>query len=104
MPMDNDTKTSSKDKVNAIWSRDDESILIRTLKRPKEDSKWGNNNPKEAAWMACVAVLLDSKKISGGAPKSVKVVKRRWQCVRAHALISCIKSMFSCLSSDQTGI
>jgi hypothetical protein len=64
MPMDNNTKTSSKDKVNAIWSRDDKSILIRTLKRAKEDSKWGDNNPKEAAWTACVAALLDSEKIS----------------------------------------
>ena len=80
--MDNDTKTTGKDKNTAQWSRSDELTLVRALKRSKEDGKWGDNNPKDVTWTLCVAALYESEKISGGVPKDSKAIKRRWQHVR----------------------
>jgi hypothetical protein len=97
--MDNGTKTSSKDKANATWSRNDEAILVRALKKAKDDGQWGDNNPKDVAWNACVAALHGSEKVSGGAPKNAKVVRRRWQRVRTHH-ISCVVCVSSCLFSS----
>ena len=82
--MDNDSKTpvsKEKEKTSFAWSCDDEATLVRTLKKAKEDGKWGDNNPKPTAWTACVEVLSNSKKASGGVPKGAKSIKNRWQCV-----------------------
>jgi hypothetical protein len=98
----NDNTPVKKDKTNCTWSRDDEATLVFTLKKAKEDMKWGDNNPKEVTWTLCVAALSGSEKISGGAAKNAKVIKNRWQRVRAY--ISCIVCESSCLSSAETGI
>jgi hypothetical protein len=83
--MSNNAKTKgNKERANAIWSRDDEATLVRALKQAKVDSLWGDNNPKEAAWTACVVALSGSEKVSGGGPKDDKVLKRRWQRVSTH--------------------
>jgi hypothetical protein len=92
--MDNDTKTG-KDK--ATWTRDDEATLVRALKKAKEEGKWGDNNPAPAAWTICVGMLYGSEKASGGVAKDAKVIKRRWQRVRAHH-ISCVVRTSSRLS------
>ena len=78
--MENDTKAAaSKDKhntgkANATWNRTDKATLVRTLMKAKEDGKWGDNNPKEAAWSACVAALAGSEKGNGEGTKTIMVV------------------------------
>ena len=69
----------NKDKATATWSLDDGATLLRTLKKTKEDGKWGDNNPKDAAWTVCVGALYGSEKVSGGVAKDVKIIKNRWQ-------------------------
>jgi hypothetical protein len=59
------------------------------LTKAKEDIKWGDNNPKEMAWTACVAALVGSETLSGEVAKDSKAVKRRWQRVRPYR-ITCI--------------
>jgi hypothetical protein len=71
--MDNATNTlSSKDRTFTTWSHNDKWILIHTLKRAKEEGKWGNNNPKEVAWKSYVIALFGSKKVSGRGGKECK--------------------------------
>lgn len=83
--MDNKTKTvGGKDKAASTWSADDQEKLVHALKKAKEDGKWGDNNPKEAAWTICVEELSGSEKVSGGVAKEAKACKRRWQRVCAH--------------------
>jgi hypothetical protein len=59
----------------SIWTRDDETALVRTLKTAKDEGKWGDNNPKDSAWTICVKALSGSKKKSGGIPKATKAIK-----------------------------
>jgi hypothetical protein len=94
---------SAKDKISATWSCDDKSVLICTLKRAKEEGKWGDNNPEEVAWRSCVIMLSGSKKASGGAAKTVKVVRSRWQHVHAHH-VSSIVCTISCIYLAKTRI
>jgi hypothetical protein len=68
---------------NVSWSRDDEATLVHALKKAREENKWGDNNPKPAAWTFCVAQLSGSEGGSGR-PKDVKAIKSRWQRVCAH--------------------
>lgn len=90
--MSNNDKTKGKkERVYAIWSRDDEATLIRALKQAKLDKLWGDNNPKDAAWTSCVAKLVGSEEISGGGPKNEKVLKRRWQRVCTHHTFHCMR-------------
>ncbi len=82
--MDNDSKTlGSKDKSSATWTCNDETVFVRTLKKAKEEGKWGDNNPKEVAWTVCIGALSGSEKTSGGGPKTSTVIRRRWQRVHA---------------------
>jgi hypothetical protein len=74
---------------SAVWTRNDEATLVHSLKKAKDDGKWGDNNPKGTAWTACVAALSGSENVSGGGPKTAKAIKNRWQRVRVHH-ISCI--------------
>ena len=102
--MDNDNKTTdSKVNNNATWSCDDQLTLVRALKKAKRDGKWGDNNPKEAAWTFCVGELSGSEKLSGGVAKDAKAVRRRWQRVRA-LHIFCDICALSSISSVETGI
>jgi hypothetical protein len=102
--MDNALNNPSfKDKISATWSHDDESVLICMLKRAKEEGKWGDNNPKEVAWRSCIIALSGSEKASGGAAKTVKVVRSRWQRVRTHH-VSSIVCTNSCIYSAETRI
>jgi hypothetical protein len=93
--MSKENKKEHKDRANSAWSHDDEATLVRTLKKTKDNKQWGDNNPKDVAWTACIKELSGSEKISGGAPKDRKAIKRRWQRVRTHH-ISC---MIVCMSS-----
>ena len=87
--MDGSTKTpTSGGRNNAAWNNDDEATLVCTLKRTKDEKKWGDNNPKPIVWTICVEALHGSEKISGGTAKDVNAIKRRWQRVRSH-WISC---------------
>jgi hypothetical protein len=94
---------SAKDKISATWSCNDESVLIRMLKRAKEKGKWGDNNPKEVAWRSCIIMLSGSEKALGGAAKTVKVIRSRWQCVHAHH-VSSVVCANSCIYSAKTRI
>jgi hypothetical protein len=85
--MDKDNKNpGSKDKGNIYtkWNRDDEVMLVQTLIKAKEDKKWGDNNPKPAAWTACAAALSGSEIRMEGIAKNVKAIKTRWQRIRAY--------------------
>jgi hypothetical protein len=83
--MDNTCKTqSTKDKTIVTWFHDDESTLVRTLGKAREEDKWGDNNLKEAAWTVCVITLSGSEKISGGILKDSKSIKSRWRHVCDH--------------------
>jgi hypothetical protein len=83
--MDNSTKKKTgKDRSNVVWSDDDEALLVHKLKVAKEEKLWGDNNPKDKAWTFCVEALAGSEKVSGGAAKDSKALKRRWQRVRVH--------------------
>ena len=103
--MDNETKAKSnnKDKINVTWSRSDESTVVQTLKKAKENGMWGDNNPKDVAWTSCVTALSGSENVSGGGPKDAKAIKRRWQRVRDHH-IPCPICASSYLSSAETRI
>lgn len=93
--MENNSKTKiSKEKISSTWSGDDEAMLVRTMKKAKEDGKWGDNNPKPTAWTACVEALSGSEGASGGAPKGAKAIKSRWQRVCAHP-ISCMRTFMT---------
>jgi hypothetical protein len=100
--MDNNTKTEST-KSKTIWTHNDERTLVSTLKKAKEEGKWGDNNPKQAAWTMCARALSGSDSKSGGVPKEVDVIKRRWQCVCAHH-ISCFVCAFMILPSVEARI
>jgi hypothetical protein len=87
LPIDNSANAkATRERASSKWRCDDEWALVRALKKAKEDSKWGDNNPKEAAWTFCVMALSGSKRESGGLPKNANVIRRRWQCVCAHYL------------------
>ena len=66
---------------NSKWSKADEALLVETMAEQKAGTGWGDNNPKPIVWTACELVLAGSKKISGGAPKTIGVLKSRWQKV-----------------------
>ena len=93
-------KTKTGKDRNSIWSPETESIGVTTLKQAKEDGKWGDNNPKSAAWTMCVEALSGSEKVTGGAPKDDKAIKRRWQRVCAYTVswIVCALTVFSFFS------
>jgi hypothetical protein len=102
--MDKTSKTTdNKDKTNATWSYDNEAILIHTLRKANEDSKWGDNNPKETAWTLCVTALSGSENASGEALKDAKVIRWKWQHIRVPH-ISSIVCAISFHSSAETGI
>ena len=105
--MNNNTNATgakaTKDRSSSTWTRDNEATLVHALKAAKEDGKWGDNNPKEQTWTACVEALSGSEEKSGGKPKNVDAVKRRWQRVCAHR-ISCIVCVFTIPSSAETRI
>ena len=104
--MDNDTKAKSnhnKDKTNVTWSHSDESTVVHTLKKAKENGMWSDNNPKDVAWTSCVTALSGSENVSEGAPKDAKAIKWKWQCVCDNH-ISCPICMPSCLSLAETRI
>ena len=66
---------------NAKWTEADESLFVETLTAWKQEGAWGDNNPKSTAWHACRDALAGSEKVSSGAPKSITVLKSRWQKV-----------------------
>ena len=104
--MDNDTKAKSnhnKDKTNVTWSHSDESTVVHTLKKAKENGMWSDNNPKDVAWTSCVTALSGSENVSEGAPKDAKAIKWKWQCVCDNH-ISCPICVPSCLSLAETRI
>ena len=104
-PMANNSTgktTVGRDKITT-WSRNDKGTLVCALKKAKEDTQWGDNNPKEVAWTACVAALSSSEKVLRGVAKDSKAIKRRWQCVCIHH-IWWIVCAFTILSSVETRI
>jgi hypothetical protein len=64
------------------WSRDDEAILVQTLRLQKVSGNWKGTTPKKSAWTACEKVLAGSEAVSGGGPKTLVAIKNRWQRVR----------------------
>ena len=78
-----DTKPASK---KASWSREDEALLVRTLLNEKSNGHWGDNNPKKQAWVACVAALAGSEKVTNSCPKDISSIKSCFQRVSAPAL------------------
>jgi hypothetical protein len=102
--MDNDARTpGKKDKPKATWTRDDETTLVRTLRKAMKEGKWGDNNPNGVAWTLCVGALSGSERVSGGVAKNARVIKRRWQRVRVHH-ISWIVCVLTMVSSAETRI
>lgn len=89
--MGKDTKKESKKgKVkeeqtgggNCRWSEADDALLVETMTVEKAAGRWGDNNPKSTAWVACETALAGSEEESGGAHKTITVLKSRWQKVR----------------------
>ncbi len=78
--MDNDNTTTA----STVWTRNNEAALVCTLKAAKNDGKWDDNNPKPVAWTLCVIALRNSEVISGGAAKTSKAIRSRWQRIRTH--------------------
>jgi hypothetical protein len=64
------------------WSRDDEAILVQTLRLQKASGNWRVTTPKKSAWAACEKALAGSEVVSGGASKTLVAIKNRWQRVR----------------------
>ena len=60
---------------NSKWSKANEALLVETMAEQKARTGWGDNNPKPIVWTACELVLASSKKISGGAPKTIGILK-----------------------------
>ena len=81
--MSEDTKSQGN---NASWNKNLEALLVSALQKAKDDGKWGDNNPKPAAWTDCVTKLAGSEKQSGGAAKNAIFIKSRWQKVCFHCL------------------
>ena len=75
-----------KDKGNAKWCCDDEATLLKNLKRTRGEGKWGDNDPKPAAWNECITALLGSEIRTGGIAKNVSALKSRWQHVRDYCI------------------
>lgn len=64
--MSEDTKIQGN---NASWNKDLEALLVCALQKAKDEGKWGDNNPKPAAWTDYVTKLAGSEKQSGGGSK-----------------------------------
>ncbi|KAF8256442.1 Myb/SANT-like DNA-binding domain-containing protein [Lactarius quietus] len=79
MPKKEKDKENKNKKSITKWSQRNEALLVHTLADQKAKGEWGDNNPKKAAWVACVAALAGSEKESGGHPKTETAVKSRWQ-------------------------
>ena len=85
--MPDEITSSTKAKETAKWSSADEATLVATLVQQKALAIWADNNPKPAAYAACVEALRGSEDISGGIPKSKGVVKTHWNKVSLSPLV-----------------
>ena len=74
-------QTMVKDKQTTSWDRNDEAILVHTLKQHKVLGHFADGNPKKIVWTACEEVLSGSEKKSGGVPKTAVAIKNCWQRV-----------------------
>lgn len=87
--MSNTKKEKKKVKVkeeksrgrSCWWSEANNTLLIKTMTMQKVAGSWGDNNPKPTVWVACKKVLASSEKESGGAPKTIGVLKSQWKKV-----------------------
>jgi hypothetical protein len=72
-----------KERNSAVkWTQADEATMVNTLAESKKiKGNWGDNNPKSGAWTMCAVALKDSKKWSGGIPKTAKSISSRWNRV-----------------------
>ena len=69
--------------TKALWTSEDKAVLVHTLLREKSKGHWGDNNPKKQAWVACVAALAGSEKVTKSSPKDMSSIKSCWQRVSA---------------------
>jgi hypothetical protein len=90
----------AKDKTQPTsWHRNDEAILVQTLKEQKLLGHFGDNNPKMGVWHECEKALAGSEKRSGGAPKAFGAIKNRWQ--RVHFIILGYMRIFHSISAQE---
>jgi hypothetical protein len=74
-------KDTEDTKSKASWTTADEATLVEEFKAQKSKGQMADSGWKPTAYTAVVEALKDSEKVSGGAPKTVGVVKARWQRV-----------------------
>jgi hypothetical protein len=84
-----------EDAKTAIWTLEDDTVMVHTLAEQKIGGHWGDNNPKKKAWTACENKLEGSEKRSGGLPKGEGALKNRWQKVRAVFSHTCTMLMYA---------
>lgn len=86
--MDSASQAESK-KSETKWSSADEATLVEVLKKAQAEGLQSESGWKPTVWARAEEALRESSAESGlgGAPKTEKPIKSRWQRVSIHSLI-----------------